>query len=266
MSVIADIEAALFAHWSLFARGPGGELHDRHGLLWYESPLRSLPYNGVLRTRLNGGADAAIGAVLRRFADRGAPVLWFVHPSASPSDLGARLAAHGLRPVEHITCMSLELADWTPPAAAPDGVAYEEVVDDRGLRVYTDLTQRYWDIPPADRPLLADLQRALGPGRVPGHRYLAIRDGGAIGKGYLSLAGPPGVAAIFGMNVRPEARGRGVAAGLTAALLRRAREAGCHRAVLHSTPGAVELYRRAGFVECCPLELWASIPLWARDH
>jgi GNAT superfamily N-acetyltransferase len=218
VDVIADIEQALFAHWSVFGRWAKGRLHDEGGLLWLQTPLRHLPHNGVIRTRLvdDAGVDAAIPAVLERI---GRPCFWFDHPSATP----------------------------------PSGVTFEEVVDDAGLGVYTELTRRYWRIPETDRPLLAELQRELGPGRAPGHRYLAHTGGEAIGKGYLSLAGPPGVAAIFGMSVLPEARGRGVAAGLTATLQRRAREAGCHRVVLHSTEMAVGVYRRAGFAERCQL-------------
>jgi GNAT superfamily N-acetyltransferase len=267
MSAIADIEEALFAHWALFGRSPLSELHDEDGLLWFETPIKHLPYNGVIRTRLDGGepADAAIAAVLQRMRARDAQCLWFVHPTATPSDLGLRLAAHGVRPVEHITCMSLELAGWEP-SAPPRGVRFEEVTDDAGLRTYTELTTRYWEIPPDERALVADLQRHLGPGRVPGHRYLARRDGDAIGKGYLSLTGPPGVAAIYGMSVLPDARGGGVASGLTTTLLQRAQALGCRRAVLHSTPMAVGLYRRAGFVERGSLTVFATAPLWSADH
>jgi hypothetical protein len=38
-------------------------------------------------------------------------------------------------------------------------------------------------------------------------------------KAYLSLAGPPGVASLYGMSVPPEARGQHVASGLTAAMM-----------------------------------------------
>jgi GNAT superfamily N-acetyltransferase len=262
---IADIEEALFAQWAQFGRWSGGTLHDHDGLLWYETPITHLPYNGVVRTWLRpAAADAAIAAVTERLRAREAHSLWFAHPTATPDDLGDRLAAHGLAPVEEITCMSLDLSGWEPEPP-PAGVAFEEVVDERALDEYTDLTVGYWEIPAHERELVAELQRALGPGRVPGHRYLARLDGQAVGKGYLSLAGPAGVAAIYGMSVRPEARGRGIAAGMTAQILRHAKDLGCARAVLHSTPMAVGLYRRIGFVERCPLTVYATAPLWSGD-
>src|SRR5262245_18975836 len=83
--------------------------------------------------------------------------------------------------------------------------------------------------------LVAEVQRYWGPGRAPAHRYVALLDGQAVGKAYLSLAGPPGVASIYGMSVVPKARGRGIARDLTTALLARAREQGCSRTVLHAT-------------------------------
>ena len=56
---------------------------------------------------------------------------------------------------------------------------------------------------------------------------------------------------------------QGVAQGLTATLLRRAQELGCHRVVLRSSEMEVGLYRRAGFVERCSLTVYATTRLWS---
>jgi len=64
----------------------------------------------------------------------------------------------------------------------------------------------------------------------------------------------------------PEARGRGIAGGLTTTLLERATDAGCSRAVLHSTDTAVGVYRRAGFVDRCPIQVFATASLWSDQH
>jgi ribosomal protein S18 acetylase RimI-like enzyme len=61
----------------------------------------------------------------------------------------------------------------------------------------------------------------------------------------------------------PEARGRGVGGAITTTMIRRAREAGCGRVVLHSSERAVGLYRRAGFVDRCRLTVYATSPLWS---
>lgn len=267
VGVIAEIEDALFAQWSHFGRWPKGELHDDGRLLWFETPIRHLPYNGVVRTRLGEGAAAAaaIARMVERFDARDVQYFWVVHPTATPADLGDRLVAHGLAPVERMNCMSLELADWEP-APLPSDVAFEEVLSDDAMQTYSELTARYWEIADEERELVAEFHRHWGPGRAPGHRFLAVMDGQTVAKAYLSVAGPPGVAAIYGMYVSPEARGRGVAGGLTTTMLRRAEHDGCRRAVLHATDMAVGVYRRAGFVDRCVITVFATASLWSDEH
>ena len=68
------------------------------------------------------------------------------------------------------------------------------------------------------------------------------------------------------MSVVPEARGRGVAGTITTAMLNRAKEEGCTRAILHSSEAAVGVYRRAGFIERCELEVYATKSLWSQGH
>lgn len=260
---VADVEDAFVGHWSVFGRWAKGALHDEHGILWFETPIRHLPYNGVIRTRIEGDAGSAVSALVERFRSRGVDFLWVVHPSAAPDDLGDLLAANGLRPVEDVTGMALELAGWTAPEL-PAGVEYREALDDESLGVYQTLNARYWELSDADAALAAEFQREWGPGKAPGHRYVAFLDGAPVGKGYLSLAAPDGVAAIYGMYVAPEARGRGVAGGLTTTLIARARDLGCRRLVLHATEMAVGIYLRAGFSEHCRLTVFATAPVWSQ--
>lgn len=267
MGVIEETEAALVAHWSLLGRAPGGALRDEHGIRWYETPVPSLPYNGVVAARLPDGpdADATIARVLSRFRSRGVQHVWFVTPSVTPNDLGSRLEAQGLQPVERMTYMSFELTGWRPRPLS-GAATVEEVRDDAGLLVYNKLTAAYWELPPEQEKLVLQLQRALGPGRVPGHRYVAWLDGEPIGKAYLSLAGAPGVAAFYGMSVRPQARGRGIAKDLSLTLLARAQDQGCHRLVIHSSDAGRELYRRLGFVENAVFPVYASGSIWSGTH
>ena len=265
MDVIREIEDAFVAQWSHFGRWPRGELHEQDGVLWIETPIRSLPYNAVVRTHLKGDeTNSTLDRLLARYRGRGVDFLWLVHPTATPSDLGERLVARGLRPVEHATGMSLELSEWV---ASEPAARVEEVTDDAGLATYGSLIMRYWEIPPQEQALVSDLNSYWSRGRTRGHRFVAFSDDDVpLGKGYLSLEGPPGVAGIFGMSVLPEARGRGVGNAMTVAMLNRAKAAGCIRAVLHSSERAVDLYRRAGFVPRCPLTAYATSALWSEGH
>ena len=266
MQAVDDCEEALVAHWSQLGRLPGGTLDHDDGLVWFETPVRHLPYNGVVRTRLADGAaaDGAISRVIDQLAARGAECWWVAHPSATPEDLGRRLAAAGLRPVERMNFMVLELGDWRPPPP-PAGIAFEVAEDDAAIAAYTALTLLYWEIPAEEQEAVAALHRAIVPGRFPGMRWLARMDGEPVGKAYLSFAGPPGRASIYGMSVRPEARGRGVATGLTAAMMQRAKTLGCERAVLHATDQAVGVYGRVGFSACGSATVFATAPVWSDE-
>ncbi|MDX6631011.1 MAG: hypothetical protein QOH00_3257 [Gaiellales bacterium] len=260
-----DIEEALVAHWSHLGRWSRGALTDVRGALCYETPIPHLPYNGVIRTHLStAGADDAIAAVVDSFHRRGVRFLWWQHPTCTPADLGQRLEAHGLTPVEHATGMSIELDGWNWEALRP-GVGYEEVLSDRAMKQYEELIVSYWGLPSESQALVADLNRFWGPGRLPAHRWLAFVDGCPVGKALLSLAGSPGVAAVYGMSVRPEARGMGIARGLTSTLLRRAQELGCHRVVLHSSELAVPVYLKSGFAKRCSLTVYATGSLWSSE-
>ena len=266
MSVIDDIEEALFTQWSHVGRWPGAALHEDHGLMWFETPITHLPYNGVIRTRIDGGVDdePLVAAITGAFRARDVQSFWMLHPS-SPAELAQRLARHDVRPVQRMTGMSLELRDRRPPPPSSD-VEFREVVGDRDMDAYVDLTMELFGIPPDERALVSAFHTYWGPGRIAGHRYIGWLGDAPIAKAYLSVAGPPGVASIYGMGVRPEARGRGVAAGLTAILLDRALELGMNRAVLHATDMARSVYRRVGFVEQCELQVCATGALYPDGH
>ena len=123
--------------WSHFGRWPRGELHDEHGVLWTEAPIRHLPYNAVLRTRVaSDDVDGVLQRVIARFRARGVAFMWLDHPTASPKDLGRRLRALGLEPVEDATGMSLDLEPWQPP---PPHARVAEVVSAADLAAYADL-------------------------------------------------------------------------------------------------------------------------------
>ncbi len=262
-----EIEAALVGHWSHLGRWAAGALVDEDGVLRYETPIPHLPYNGVLRTAISeGDPGEVVTAVVESFQRRGVPFIWWEHPSCTPEDLGSYLEQNGLTAVERVTGMAIDLDDWTEPTPRGD-VRFVEVMDTKAMEDYEDLIVRYWELPPESQAMVASLNRFWGPGKLPAHRWVAYIDEIPVGKALLSLAAPKGVAAVYGMSVTPEARGRGVAGDLTTTLLERAKGLGCQRVVLHSSEVAVNVYRRAGFTDCCSMTVFATAPLWSgADH
>ena len=261
---VAAIADAFVSHWSHFGRYPGASLHDEDGVLWYESPIAHLPYNAVIRARIAGDVDAVVARVVERFRARDVPFMWVVKPGDEPADLGARLAAQGLDLAEKATGMDLDLGGWSPEPLPP-GVTIERGDDPDRLRDYETLIRTYWAVPDEARDLIETMNRHWSGERSPGLRFVAYADGEPLGKLFLNLAGLP-VAAVYGVAVVPAARGRGVATALMTQALREARERGATRAVLHSSPMALGMYRRMGFTERCPLDAWATGPLFGTHH
>jgi ribosomal protein S18 acetylase RimI-like enzyme len=265
--IVSEIERAFVAQWSLIGQWPGARLVDEDGVLRFETPIRKLPYNGVIRTSIEERAEVVVERITADYARRGAEFFWLIHPSARPDGLAEHLGAVGLDLVETATGMSLELDTWEPSQVTPPpAVELAEVVDEDGLRAYEDILMTYWELDEADRDHVSRLNRHWSGSRAQGHRWVVLLEGRPAGKGYLSLAGPPGVASIYGMSVRPEARGMGIAGALTQTLVAQAKSLGCRRVVLHSSAMAVGVYRRAGFVERCPLVFFATAPIWSGKH
>jgi ribosomal protein S18 acetylase RimI-like enzyme len=265
---VVEIEEALVGHWSHFGRWSRGALVEEAGTLRYETPIAQLPYNGVIRTRIADDPETVIESVLAAFRARNVSCLWWDHPSAAPAGLGALLSARGLEAVERVAGMSIELGNIDRPEPATPGVRYAEVLDDDAMRQYSGLIMSYWEVSEDSRGLVEELNRYWGPSKARIHRWVALTDEGEpIAKVLLSLAAPPGVGAIYGMSVRPEARGKGIARALTGLALGRAKELGCTRVVLHSSQMAVGVYERAGFTKQCDFTVYADAPLWAsRTH
>lgn len=91
--------------------------------------------------------------------------------------------------------------------------------------------------------------------------WIAYRDSQPVGKAYMSYLGCKDTAAIFGVYVRPNARGHGIASKLTTLAITRAAALGRRRVVLHSSETAVHVYQRLGFVERCTLPMYATTAL-----
>lgn len=90
----------------------------------------------------------------------------------------------------------------------------------------------------------------------PTRGWVARRDGIVASKVTLHI--DAGVAGIYGVATRTEARGLGLARLLTIRALEAALATGAEIAVLHSTPMAVGLYRALGFEKVTELSLYST--------
>jgi ribosomal protein S18 acetylase RimI-like enzyme len=267
-SRVAVIEDALVTQWSVFGRWKHGSLRDEDGVLWFETPIAHLPYNMVMRTRIgdNVDADAVIVRIAAGFRARDVPYLWVVRPSDRPVDLGHKLARQGLDLVETATGMDIDLDGWRPEPMLGRARIEPANHDPNILRDYIELVRTYWSVPESDRHFLTGFNEEWSGDRTPGIRLVAYVDDQPVGKLFLNTSEVPERVAIYGVAVRPEARGLGIATALMSHALAHSVSLGAGRCVLHSSEMAVSLYRRMGFVERCVMYIYATGPVFGTHH
>lgn len=186
---------------------------DRYVMHAPDSPgQRAFAGAGRLRMR-EDEVDEVVAEVRGRAAERGRNwVTWWVGPSATPADIGERLRAKGVVPLDDPSAepryTALVLVD-EPPEAPPEIEARRV----RDLTEYSSAYDVYWEVAEPERAHTVDRsgdatmyeQRHLSGGAV---AYLAWSDGEPAG---MALSAPrPEGAAIVGGYVLPRFRGRGV--------------------------------------------------------
>ena len=256
--VIQEIEQNLWETWSIFGRGPACALHDEEDVLWLETPIPVIPYNGVLRFRVEEKIDERIDRIVGRFNGRRIPFMWMLHPSSFPPDLPARLQKRALKDVEPIHGMAKTLANLPDIPPPPKGFEIRKVADESDATAYYHFAAWRWNIPEEYTELYGAIAAGFQLGRAGSraHMWQVWSEGRPVAKAGMYLGS--GSAGIYAVVTMPEARRLGLARILTLTALHEARNSGCHLAVLHSTPMAQSLYESLGFATFAEFRLFAS--------
>lgn len=256
---VEALEQALVAQWSNFGEAPGGKFNDNGYFAWIEAPVSQIPYNAVVRTKVIKNADSHLDALVKSFTDRKVQFIWVVHPTAEPKGLEDFLIKKGLTLAGIEVGMVLGIGRWKAKSQQPKGnVQYIEVSDDKTLRDFEELITLYWDLPEQTKPYVHNFTQWAYQSGKRGKWLLAYMDNEPVGKAYLSLRGVHDTASIWGVYVKPAARGLGIASILTEWAITKAAEAGKTRVVLAATEMGINMYRRIGFKETKALKVYAS--------
>jgi ribosomal protein S18 acetylase RimI-like enzyme len=169
-----------------------------------------------------------------------------VTPGVCPDRLDALLAARGYRRDSAMSLQVAAVAGVRRRAAGPDGGAAVAAVDDRPGPAWLDAWHAVHGPggdPAAERERLAQVGLPCA--------YAAVRAGGrVVGVGRAVVEA--GWTGVFGMATRPEARGRGAARAVLAALAAWASDQGARSLYLQverDNAAARRLYQAAGFTE-----------------
>lgn len=251
-SLVGAVEHDLVSAWWLLAEYTDAERHDDGSLRWFHTGVADMHLNGVLSTSLADlAADAVIDDMLAMLRSRGAPYAWWVMPSASPSDLAARLTARGL----------VDDGAWPGMAVSTDALVEPPPVE--GLEIRRISTRDDFDAylgvfapilspSPAFTELLAQATERIGFGEdVPEEHFLGVLHGEPVATTSLVTAG--GVAGIYNVTTVEAARGRGIGAAITAAAVRHGAARGFPIATLQASTTGRPVYERLGFEFVCDL-------------
>ncbi len=256
----------MLERFRLYRLWPEVEVHDDEDMLWTASNLPFAAFNTVHRANLHpAAADAAISRVVERCTALHVPCLWWVGPLSRPSDLGARLLAHGFQSGGEQPGMAANL-DRLPSPAGPQGLVVERVTDVLGLqhwwRIACDINHRPRElVGPAARGYATMSLAPNGAVRC----YLGLWHGKPVATACLVLGA--GVAGHYGVGTLAKARRMGIATCLTLATLADAVTAGFRFGVLRASSEGQALYSRLGFKEYCRVAtyLWPG-PGDVRPH
>ena len=257
-ALISEIEQNLWETWSNYGCGPECTLHDEEDVLWFETPIPIIPYNGVLRFRVKEGIDEMIDRLIERFHGRGVEFTWLVHPSSFPPDLADRLQKRGLKYIEPIHGMARTLANLPDVPLPPKGFEIRKVADESDVTAFYHFAAWRWHIPEEYEELYRAIAAGFQLGK-PGsraHMWQAWCEGQPVDKAGLYLGS--GSAGIHGVVTKPEACRLGLARILTLTALHEAQKSGYRLAVLHSTPMAQSLYQSLSFTTIAEFRLFAS--------
>jgi len=249
------IEARWFWFREVLVRLPGAQSGREEELTWVITGLPSAAFNVVLGGRFRiEGLEARLEATLDRFRGQGLPLTWWLGPSASPADLGARLEARGLVRGEELTGMALDLSRTPdgPAREVPPELKIERVADPEGLRGVLELFAAAMGASPAGaRPMFEALSGLdFGPDGLLGH-YLGRVAGRPVATASVLIDRK--AAGLFLVSTESAFQGRGLARAMSAAALAEARSRGCRLAVLQATDLGRRLYLKLGFREHCRL-------------
>ena len=200
------------------------------------------------------GPDDATGIqeAVTSLTEIAAPSLvMYPHPEVT-TDVATKLTELGFQFVGAMPAMAVDL-DQLAETTLADGYACVEVGPELTPEAWIDCLAKGYEIPQR----VAEL---FNPAAAdPSFRYFgAVKDGRVDSVSTVCLSG--GVAGIYCVATRPEARGKGFGAHMTAEPLRLAAKDGYRVGVLQSSEMGYPIYKRLGFGDFGHVQMFMRMP------
>ena len=226
---------------------------DEGDVAWGMTPMPIGVFNRIVRLRLaEHAADERLRLVAARFEAAGVPESWWLDPQSTPSDVGARLERMGYAS-EAVPALRVEAAD-VPELQLPAGVTLTWANDPAALRSAMQLVAVGFGLPDELGDPMADLmEHAAGPAS-PVRTVVARLDDKPVASAQGVHIGR--AVGIYNVATLDEARGQGIGAAVTVAVLRDAMARGAAFGVLESSELGHSVYRRIGFRDVATFQVY----------
>lgn len=230
------------------------------GVLGRETPVSHPIANLVGCANLaDGNSDAAVHAVLDRFAPNKKSFGWITSPLSRPRDLPQRLVEAGLVKADELAGMTL--TDLGLPIRSNPEVEVRPASVDEQRRA-APMTATAYGLPLDVAEWFTEaLIRSAG--RLQSTMYHAfLHDhSGPVAFGNLVFVPDTSIVLLGGAATIGDLRGRGIYTSLVARRLADARAAGADAAIIQAVRGtSAPMCAKLGFKETLPLEFYAWIP------
>ncbi|SFI37306.1 Ribosomal protein S18 acetylase RimI [Paenibacillus sp. UNC496MF] len=224
----------------------------------YESDLPHPLYNRVIAYEGadEAGADADIGAIAKRYRERGLPLSWLTWShDRDAAGLARALEAHGFKKAGVMTGMSLPLADWTPDVPAPAGMDIRPVRTESDFAWLEDVILPAFGLEGEAGEVFMRINKIAGTGEDAAFRhYVGFLDGGPAGAATAVHDGE--TIGIYNVATSEGFRRRGIGSVLTAHAVREGQAAGGRLAVLQASGMGLNVYRQLGFRDDAEIGLY----------
>ena len=243
------LDANNLAYHTLFSTLPQAKLHNDEGLVWFETGINSVTFNGVLQTRKQPEElPAIIERIHAHFQQRNLPFHWHIGSSSYPADFGNLLESYGIGHDEDLPGMAVDLQALNEDLPVASNLTIHSVTSDELLHQWTNTWGCGAPTGEIQRWFTAYSGLPFGPDRSL-RLYLGTIDEKPVATVALFLES--GVASINWVVTVPQVRCQGIGAAMTLMAAREARSAGYRIGVLVASPMGINIYRRLGFKECC---------------
>jgi GNAT superfamily N-acetyltransferase len=226
--------------------------HERD-VAWGMTPMPIGAFNRVVRIRFaKRQAEVRIREVADRYDSAGVPGSWWIDPQSTPSDLGVRLERLGYVS-EAVPAMRIEAAD-VPELSLPAGVTLSWATDPRALRSAMGLVAAGFGLPDELGDRMADLMVSAAGPATPLRTVVARLDDKPVASAQGIHIGR--AVGIYNVATLEEARGRGIGAAVTIAVLHDAMARGAGFGVLESSDAGHGVYERIGFRDVATFQVY----------